>query len=199
MLTPSSLLLVAKLGTSTSPGTSAPRPLLFLLRLAIPPPVLGGSAPWRGGKGSVIACGPWIRYTEALGDARGLRVHARRRYVCCYCCMHRSEVSSEQANVTRRIELLLCTRRSRTKSCNSDPGQDLWIPEVRCNLRLGRQEVPRSRRPMCAVGKGLLCQQSDVLLTAVVVLYYEGFDGLACGGGEDVYMLKIYTWCDGTA
>jgi hypothetical protein len=72
MLTPSSLLLVAKLGTSTSPGTSAPRPLLFLLRLAIPPPVLGGSAPLRGGKGSVIACGPWIRYTVALGIARGI-------------------------------------------------------------------------------------------------------------------------------
>jgi hypothetical protein len=55
MLTASSLLLVPNEGTSTSPGRSAPSPLLFLLRRAMLPPVLGGVAPWRGGKGSVMA------------------------------------------------------------------------------------------------------------------------------------------------
>lgn len=55
MLTASSLLLVPNEGTSTSPGKSAPKPLLFLLRRAMLPLVLGGIAPWRGGKGSVMA------------------------------------------------------------------------------------------------------------------------------------------------
>jgi hypothetical protein len=51
----STLLLVAKDGTSTSPGRSAPSPLDCLLLRAIPPPTFVGTAPLRGGKGSVIA------------------------------------------------------------------------------------------------------------------------------------------------
>ena len=48
-------LFVANDGTSTSPGTSAPRPLDFLLRRAVPFPLLFfGSAPLSGGNGSVI-------------------------------------------------------------------------------------------------------------------------------------------------
>lgn len=46
---------VANAGTSTSPGTSEPSALDFLLRLAAPfVAVLCGSAPLRGGNGSVI-------------------------------------------------------------------------------------------------------------------------------------------------
>jgi hypothetical protein len=99
MLTPSSLLLVAKLGTSTSPGTSAPRPLLFLLRLAIPPPVLGGSAPLRGGKGSVIACGPWIRYTVALGllEGYGVRRDTDMSVVDIACAVRGSQVNKQMS------------------------------------------------------------------------------------------------------
>ena len=60
---------------------------------------------------------------------------------------------------------------SRTKSCKSDPGQEVWIPGVRCNLRLGRQDVPRTHRSICGVGKGLLCQQSDCVADCTGVVY----------------------------
>jgi hypothetical protein len=60
---------VANAGTSTSPGTSDPSALDFLLRLGAPlAPGLCGSAPLRGGNGSVIM--RWER--EELDAEEGL-------------------------------------------------------------------------------------------------------------------------------
>lgn len=167
MLTPSSLLLVAKLGTSTSPGTSAPRPLLFLRRLAIPPPVLGGSAPLRGGKGSVIACGPWVRYAVALGVTRGIWGQGNKAMYAgaATCAVQRSQVNKQMS----QGECSCCYARggSRTKSCKTDPGQDCGSRGSAAICDSDAKMSPRSHRSICGLGKGLLCQQSDCVADCI--------------------------------
>lgn len=65
---------VANAGTSTSPGTSEPSALDFLLHLVAPfAPVLCGSAPLSGGNGSVIMS------EENAGESADPQTEAQRR------------------------------------------------------------------------------------------------------------------------